>query len=610
MATCDLLKRWSLPRGRLLLAACLLVVSSSPPLGAWQPPAIDPAAAAQTAPPAGQPAPPVPEQARPASAGPSQPPPERPAGVPVTYRGREVLRIYTSMGAMSPEERATLAAGRIDRLVNDISFRPELATVVDRGDTSEIVIGDRVLGVITADDARVLGKSTHEFAEETLARVRQAIIETREEMSFRRVVTGVATAIIATLILLGALWLLRALSRRLQGRVARWQQARARGLEFHRLELVSAERIAELSRFVLRVAVVVGSVFLVLAWLESVLGALPWTRPYAAVVIDYLEAPVGVLWDGVVTALPNAFYLLVIAALAYGLLKAVHFFFREIERGTIVFANFQTDWAEPTYKLVRVLIIALAFVAAFPYIPGSQSPAFQGVSLFIGLLVSLSSSSAISNIIAGALLTYTGAFRMGDIVKIGDSIGAVVEKTLLVTRLRTPKNVVVSVPNATVLATQVLNYSALAAKDGLRLHTSVTIGYDAPWRRVHELLLEAAAATDGVLQEPAPFVLQTALNDFYVSYELNVYTRQPTRMLSIYSDLHANIQDTFNRDGVEIMSPHYTSLRDGNTVTIPEGHRAADYEAPPFRISDVGRAAETRRAASAPRAVPAARNEG
>jgi small-conductance mechanosensitive channel len=204
--------------------------------------------------------------------------------------------------------------------------------------------------------------------------------------------------------------------------------------------------------------------------------------------------------------------------------------------------------------------------------------------LFLGVLVSLSSSSALANIIAGTILTYTRAFRVGDVVRIGETFGEVTIKRLLVTHVRTPKNVVVSIPNALVLAAQVLNYTTLARERGLVAHTSVTIGYDAPWSEVHELLIAAALKTEGVREDPCPFVLQTALNDFSVTYEINAFVAAPLRLPEIQSAVHANIQECFNEAGVEIMSPNYYALRDGNKVTIPSRHLPADYAAPAFTV--------------------------
>lgn len=191
----------------------------------------------------------------------------------------------------------------------------------------------------------------------------------------------------------------------------------------------------------------------------------------------------------------------------------------------------------------------------------------------------------ISNVVAGVILTYMRPFQLGDRVKIADTVGDIIEKTLLVTRVRTIKNVDITIPNSLILGAHIINFSSSSFNPPpLILHTSVTIGYDAPWRTVHELLKKAAAATPHILKTPEPFVLQTALNDFYVSYEINAYTDEPNLMATIYSDLHQQIQDTFNEAGLEIMSPHYTQVRDGNKTTIPEEYLPKSYQAPAFRI--------------------------
>ena len=269
-----------------------------------------------------------------------------------------------------------------------------------------------------------------------------------------------------------------------------------------------------------------------------------------------------------------------------GRIQLVKLFFSQIQHGRVVFSNFPAEWADPTYKIVRVLLVAFGVVVAFPYLPASDSAAFAGVSVFMGVLFSLASSSALSNMIAGIVLTYTGAFRLGDRVKLGDSFGDIVETSLLATHIRTIKNEDITIPNSVVLGSSTINYSRSAGTLGLILHTSVTIGYDAPWRKVHDLLIEAALATQGVLHQPRPFVWQTALNDFYVTYEINAYTNVPRDMIDIYAALHARIQDSFYAAGVEIMSPHYTSLRDGNTVAIPEALRPPGYKAPAFRVQE------------------------
>jgi small-conductance mechanosensitive channel len=210
------------------------------------------------------------------------------------------------------------------------------------------------------------------------------------------------------------------------------------------------------------------------------------------------------------------------------------------------------------------------FVVIFPYLPGSDSRVFQGVTLFFGVLFSFGSSSAISNIVAGIVLTYMRPFKIGDRVRVGETFGDVIEKNLLITRIRTSKNEDITVPNSSILNDATINYSSSAKKLGLILNTNVVIGYDTPWPRINELLIDAALSTEGIKTDPKPFVLQTSLNEFHVTYQLNAYTALPNKMSTLYSRLHQNIQDKFNEAGIEIMSPHFTALRDGNGTQMPE----------------------------------------
>ncbi|MEO5908719.1 MAG: mechanosensitive ion channel family protein, partial [Ginsengibacter sp.] len=228
---------------------------------------------------------------------------------------------------------------------------------------------------------------------------------------------------------------------------------------------------------------------------------------------------------------------------------------------------------------------AFMVVVIYPYLPGSGSPVFQGVSVFLGFLFTFGSAGSLSNIISGLILTYMRLFKIGDRVKIADVTGDVIEKSLLVTRIRTIKNEIISIPNSTVMNSHTINYSSDAPGLGLILNTTVTIGYDVPWRKMYEALIEAALRTNYVLHDPKPFVLQTGLQDFYVAYQINAYIREANRQSDIYSELHQNIQDVCNEKGIEIMSPHYTSARDGNNTTIPEEYLPGDYKAPSFNIS-------------------------
>ena len=275
----------------------------------------------------------------------------------------------------------------------------------------------------------------------------------------------------------------------------------------------------------------------------------------------------------------------------YYVMKFVRMLAREFERGNIRIRGFYPEWIQPTYRIIRFLLIAFTVVLIYPFLPGENSPAFKGVGIFLGVLFSLGSTSAVANVVAGIMLTYTRGFRTGDWVKIGDNIGEIVSQNLLATHLQTFQKEEVVIPNSVVLTSHVVNYSLVGQTEGVLLHTSATIGYDTPWRTVHQLMIEAALKTPDILPEPAPFVLQKALDDSYVQYEINAYTRNPHAMFITYSNLHANIQDCFYAAGVEIMSPVYHSLRDGNKTAIPAEFLPKDYRPQGFRIAKADDAA-------------------
>jgi len=345
-------------------------------------------------------------------------------------------------------------------------------------------------------------------------------------------------------------------------RIEGWRKTQIKAIKIQRLELLTADRMTDgllLLNQYLRYAM---RVVLFLVYLTVVFSFFPQTRGIVSEVVNRVMASVASGWQGFVAYLPNLINLAMIYFAIRYLLRFLHFMAREIGKGEITITGFYPEWAEPTFQLVRILLIALAVVIAFPYLPGSASPAFQGLSLFFGFLFSLGSSSVVANIIAGIVLTYTRAFKVGDRVRISDTEGDVMERTLFVTRVRTIKNVEITIPNGQVLGSHIINYSSSSQKESLILHTTVTIGYDVSWRLMHEVLIKAALATPDVLPEPAPFVYQTSLDDYYVSYQINAHTKNPWAMARIYSQLHENIQDQCGQAGIEILSPGYEVWRD------------------------------------------------
>ncbi|MCX6640889.1 MAG: mechanosensitive ion channel [bacterium] len=400
----------------------------------------------------------------------------------------------------------------------------------------------------------------------------------------KSLVMSLLFAVLATVVVIVAIKTILALFKKMLNRVDHWDENLFKTLKFKTIEIISQDRLMDIARSILKILNIVVLLGIVYAYLAVIFSFFDFTKTWAATLIQYILSPLEKVVISFVQYLPNLFFVVVIIIAVKYLLKLIHLIFDEIEKGTITLPGFFPEWAQSTYKIVRFLLSAFALVIVFPYLPGSGSPAFQGVSIFIGVLFSLGSTSVIANMVAGLVITYMRPFKIGDRVEIGSTVGDVIEKTLLSTRLRTIKNVDVNIPNSVVLGSHIINFSSSASDRGLILHTSVTIGYDAPWRQVHELLLSAAAATEHILKDPPPFIFQTSLDDFYVSYELNAYTNEANIMAKIYSDLHQNIQDKFNEGGVEIMSPHYGAMRDGNQTTIPENYLPKDYRAPSFRI--------------------------
>jgi small-conductance mechanosensitive channel len=351
--------------------------------------------------------------------------------------------------------------------------------------------------------------------------------------------------------------------------ISSWRKTRFRPLKIQNLELLNPHQMTNLLVLLSR-GLHIALVLLVTACcLTLIFSFYPVTQGLAMGMFYTILDAVASVWGGILSILPNLLTLTIIILITRLCLKVLRFFYLGLRRGKINIAGVHPELAEPTYQLSRLMVIAFALVAAFPYIPGSSSPAFKGLSILVGFLVSMGSTSLVTNIVSGVVLTYTRGLKIGDRVRIADTTGDVVDRTLLVTRIRTIKNVIVTIPNGMVLQNQIVNYSAAVEHQGLILNTSVTIGYDVPWRQVHALLTDAARQTPHILADPPPFVLQTSLDDFYISYELNAYTDAPQRMAGLYSRLHQNILDQFNQAGVEIMSPSYFAMRDGQAVTTP-----------------------------------------
>jgi small-conductance mechanosensitive channel len=507
------------------------------------------------------------------------------ADIPVPTAWVEVdgVPLFELRGASAfpAEMRAVRRAELIVEAARDPQVDPSKLGIVETEDGLEIKAGERGIGLVLEADARLEGLAAHELALAQREAVKRAIVRYREARTASRLGTAAAQAFVATAILGVLLALLLPLFRRVDRLVLRRWKRSAEELEAKSFDLLRADRLQGMIRGGLRATRAVLLFALFYFYLGHTLALFPWTRFVAVRLRSWVFAPLQTIGQAILADIPDIIFLLTLALVVRYGLKLLRLFFDGIDRGSIHFEGFDAEWAWPTYKIVRVAVIAFAAVVAYPYIPGSGSEAFKGVSLFAGVVFSLGSTSAISNVVAGYTMTYRRAFRVGDRVKIGDVIGDVTDIRLQVTTVRTMKNEEVVVPNATILNSEIVNYSTLAQSEGLILHTTVGIGYEVPWRQVEAMLLRAAGRTPGLLKEPSPFVLQKSLADYAVNYELNVYCGDARQMMPLYTALHRSIQDVFNEHGVQIMTPSYVADPPDAKV-VPKERWHADPAAPPL----------------------------
>jgi small-conductance mechanosensitive channel len=475
---------------------------------------------------------------------------------PVVIDGSVLFRVRGT-SSFPADKRAAGIASRIRALAADRAVSADAVRPVEIEIGSAIVAdGHRVMVVFDAD-AQYESLDRKALAEAILRAIRAAVTDYRQARSRAALIRTAVRSGVATVVLAALVVLVIRLSRWAQTALEATYRQRVQSVGIQAFQIVRAEQIwASLRRALVgaRTIVILGLAFV---YLQYVLGLLPWTRGASNRLLQYVLDPLAIMGWGVVNAIPDVLFLVILFFLTRYVLKVIHLFFAAVGRGEVALSGFERDWADPTYKLLRVAIVALALVVAYPYIPGSSSDAFKGISIFIGIVFSLGSSSTISNVIAGYTMTYRRAFRIGDRVKIGDTTGDVTEMRLQVTHLRTIKNEEVIIPNSSILNNEVVNYSSLADRLGLILHTKVGIGYETPWRQVEAMLLIAAERTPGIMKDPKPFVRQLALGDFAVTYEINVYCDNPRAIAQIYTALHRNILDVFNEHGVQIMTPAY-----------------------------------------------------
>ncbi len=469
------------------------------------------------------------------------------------------IDLFYIRGVMSypAKLRAETIENRIYAIAGNYSINPKLVTSVNEEGRIKISVdGEFVLAVFDAD-GEVEGVPKEVFAELISEQLTQAIQKYRYQRSAPAIKTSLLKAFIALCILVIVLWVFNFLFKRLNNWFKRRIESKVQKIEDASFKLIQSDKLLQgfhLLYNVLRISIIV---FISVGFLNYFLGLFPWTKGLSVIIIRAILDPLESFGNGLIQELPNFIVLTLIWFVTKYLLKFIRLVFLEVGREAIHLKGFDAEWAMPTFRIVRLLIIVFALVVAFPYIPGSDTNAFKGISVFLGIIFSLGSSSFIANIVAGYSMTYQGAFKHGDFIKVNEFEGFVESQTSMVTRLRSRKNEEIVIPNSVMLSSNVINYSMKAKKHDLIIYTTVGIGYETPWRQVDAMLKLAANRTEGLMKEPEPFVLKKALGDFAITYEINAYCLDETKLPQYYSLLHQHILDVFNENEVAIMTPAY-----------------------------------------------------
>ena len=481
---------------------------------------------------------------------------DRSAVAPVIVDGNHVFYVR-GISSYPADQRAETISNRIINAASDDSVAPDSIFTFHEKDRLKIYAGDHFIMNLYESDAEQEGIMLTVLADLYHQKLKQTIIHYRLERSgpvmIKKSLYALGALILMVLLMFGFLKLIRLLNNMIQNRYS----ARIQSVENKSFNLIQSGQFWKAFRVLIRFLRIVTIVVLAAIFLQYVLGLFPWTNSIAAYTLNLFLDPLMTLLKGFVAFIPNMAFLIVIFFVTRYLLKLIKLLFNGIQAGEFTLTNFKPEWALPTYRILRIMMIAFAVIIAYPYIPGSESNAFKGVTVFLGVLFSLGSSSFIGNVIAGYSMTYRGAFKNGDRIMVDGNMGIVEEQKLLVTRLRSPKNEEIVIPNSVLLGSTIVNYSTKARENGLILHTVVGIGYETPWRQVEAMLKLAASRTEGLLTEPPPFVLHLSLGDFAVNYELNVYCDDALQMPLLYTRLHRNILDVFNENNVQIMTPAY-----------------------------------------------------
>ena len=490
-------------------------------------------------------------------------------GSPLIVEGDTLLVIYARKGGLQPEARTKSAQKKILEVGKSLKFVPDSIYVFDSEESTDVMAGETVILSVTHLDALWNNTDRVELANRYSEIIRKKVQELHDSYGIQQKMNSFGLAMLILVVQILLIVGTHLFFNRWKMRLTRILLRNIKPIRIKDYTLFDTHRVGVAIIVLMNVFRFVLVLLQLLVSIPLIFSIFPETKTVTYTILGYVLSPMKDIFFAVVNYLPDLFKIIVIIICFRYLLKVIRFFANEIASGKLKINGFYADLAMPTYSILRVLFYSFMLVMIWPLLPSSNSEIFQGVSVFIGVIVSLGSTSIVGNVMSGLVMTYMRPFRIGDYIRFGDTEGEVVEKSMLVTRVRTRKNEIVTIPNSNMMSSQTSNFSSSAQRYGVIVHTKITIGYDEPWKKIERLLLDAAEATEGIKKHPKPYVRVTSLDDFYVEYEINGYTDRAKTLPTVYSALHSNILDHFHGAGVEIMSPHIEAHRDNLPLQIP-----------------------------------------
>lgn len=489
-------------------------------------------------------------------------------GFPVVIDRDTLFYLYARRGGVMPADRASKVQEVILAEGKKLKLKPDSIYTYETEYVTDIMSGDKVIITLSDQDGLWQNLSRQDLAKKYTSIISKKISELHSKYGLQQKIKSFLILFLVIIIQIIAIYFTQKLFNKIKNYLKKLINEKFKANKFltndrQEVLLVSVTKVIKYSFIIIQLII---SLFIIFS-------IFPETEKYVYYIFNFVSNMAKDMGNTIIHYIPNLVKIIFIYLIFKYIIKILKYFAGEIFEERIKIKGFYSDWAYSTFNILRFLLYSFMFIMIWPLLPNSNSPAFQGISVFIGLIISLGSTTVIGNLMSGLVITYMRAFKIGDQIKLNDTVGNVVEKTPFVTRIRTSKNELITIPNSFILSSQTVNYSTSARNYGIIIYSDITVGYDIPRKKVEDLLIEAATNTEGVMKNPSPFVLIKELEDFYCCYQINAYTDCDLAMPKVYSNLHKNIIDRFHEEGIEILSPHFYAERDGNETVMPPQYK-------------------------------------